>query len=65
MIKHPLGIPNISNENQHRLKQAKELLEEWERIRKRDQKELNAVTRKAFNHGLYGKEYNHREHKHD
>jgi hypothetical protein len=59
---HPLGIPRITLADHARRQEARRLLDEWDEIRKRDarEKEYQATTRPAFNHGLYGKDYGHR-----
>jgi len=59
---HPLGIPRITLADHARRQEARLTLEKWDEIRKREarEREYQAVTRPAFNHGLYGKDYGHR-----
>ena len=52
---HLLGIPRITLADHARRQEARLTLEKWDEIRKRE-----AVTRPAFNHGLYGKDYGYR-----
>ena len=60
---HLLGIPRITLVDHARRQEARRLLDNWDEIRKRDAREgemrLGAYP-KAFNHGLYGKDYGHR-----
>ena len=59
MSKHPLGIPQITLDD-HIKEQSYQRMLIWAQ----EKANTDALTRKAFNHGLYGKEYNHRENKH-
>ena len=63
--KHPLGIPCITLIDHKRRQEARLTLEKWDEIRKRDAREMEYLktTRPAFNHGLYGKDYGHRNKK--
>jgi len=62
MKNHPLGIPRISLIDHERRQEARLTLEKWDEIRKREAREMEyqAGNRPAFNHGLYGKHYDHR-----
>ena len=59
---HSLGIPRITLADHARRQEARLTLEKWDEIRKREarEREYQAVTRSAFNHGLYGKDYGYR-----